>query len=371
MLTALVVVAVALLAFIAWKVAFGLQTREAEVDRIHRELLENLRRELLDAKDKLHDGMGKNAESVQQRLEKMLDLMGQQLGGMDSRIDKRVSEINQRLDTAAQLMSLVQKQYGTVEELSGAIKQLHEAFRAPKLRGGFGEKTLVDLVRQVLPVKSYAVQHTFRSGEKVDLLVKTADGAISIDAKFPLENYLRLSDTPNDEEVKKAFRNDVKKHIRDVAKKYILPDEGTLEFALMYTPSEALWHDIVADAELADLAQSSQVFILSPQSFYYFLNVIRLAYQSQQFEENAKEVLQLLRGIQQQSGKLGEDLTVLQKHIGNASAKLGDVHTGYAKLDVQITQAGRLGLAKVEKPPVLTAQESVEAVRLTRETVEV
>lgn len=367
MLTALVVLGVLMLAFIAWKVAFGLQPRGSEVDRIHRELLENLRRELLDAKDKLHDGMGRNAESIQQRLEKTLELVNKQLSGMDERIDKRVSQINERLDAAAKLMSLVQKQYGTVEELSGAIKQLHEAFRAPKLRGGFGEKTLVDLVRQVLPVKSYAVQHTFRSGEKVDLLVRTADGSISIDAKFPLENYLRLSDTPNDEEVKKAFRNDVKKHIRDIAKKYILPDEGTLEFALMYTPSEALWHDIVADAELADLAQSSQVFILSPQSFYYFLNVIRLAYQSQQFEENAKEVLALLRGIQQQSGKLGEDLQVLQRHVGNAATKMGDVQMNFGKLDMQVTQAGRLGLAKGEAAPL----ERARVLEVEREAVAV
>jgi DNA recombination protein RmuC len=357
MVTLLLFVAVLLLVFVAWEVA-GLKPRESEVDRIHRELLENLRRELLDAKDKLHDGMGRNAESIQQRLEKTLELVNKQLSGMDDRIDKRVSEINQRLDAAAKLMSLVSKQYGTVEELSGAIKQLHEAFRAPKLRGGFGEKTLVDLVRQVLPIKSYVVQHTFRSGEKVDLLVKTADGAISIDAKFPLENYLKLTDQPQDEETRRAFRTDVKKHIRDIAKKYILPDEGTLEFALMYMPSEALWHDIVNDAELADLAQSLHVFVLSPQSFYYFLNVIRLAYQSQQFEENAKQVLSLLRGIEQQSGKLGADLQILQRHLGNAATKMGDVQMGYGKLDMQITQAGQLGLVKGQETPPFEAVQS-------------
>lgn len=316
-----------------------------------------LRGELGATKDKLHDGMGKNAEGIQQRLENMLDLMGRQLGGMDSRIDQRVSQINERLDAAARLMTQVSKQYGTVEELSGAIKQLHEAFRAPKLRGGFGEKTLVDLVKQVLPVQSYEAQHTFRSGAIVDLLVKTADGDICIDAKFPLENYLKLSEHPEDEEIRKAFRNDVKKHIRDVAKKYILPDEGTLEFALLYTPSEAVWHDIVADAELSDLAQSLHIYVLSPQSFYYFLNIIRLAYQSQQFEENAKQVLSLIRGIQQQSGKLGVELQVLQRHVGNASAKMGDVQTNYLKLDMQVAQAGNIGLAEGEMTPQLSETE--------------
>jgi DNA recombination protein RmuC len=325
-----------------YKVSTLKSTDTAEEAKVLREMMENVRRDLADTKDKLKDGMGKNAQNIQERLEKTMELVNKQLGSMDSRIDKRVIDINNRLDAAAKMMGQVQKQYGNVEQISAAIQQLQETFKSPKPRGGFGEKAVVDLVAQVLPVKSYEAQHRFRGGDIVDLLVKTSNGDIPIDAKFPLENYMRIVESPEDEELKKAFRNDVKKHIRDIAKKYILPDEGTLEFALMYVPSDAVMYEILTDAELSDLAESLHVFILSPHSFYYFLNVIRLAYQSQKFEENAKQVLGLIRGIQQQSGKLGEDLAVLQKHMGNAAAKMGEVQTGYGKLDMQIKQAGTL-----------------------------
>lgn len=348
----------AVLGLLAWKVLLK-RPEGSEVDRIHRELLENLRHELLDTKDKLHDGMGRNAESIQQRLEKTLGFVNTQLTGMDDRIDKRVMQINERLDAAARLMTQVSKQYGTVEELSSSIKRLQEAFRAPKPRGGFGEKALLDLVAQVIPGKTYEAQHTFRDGVIVDLLIRTANGDIAIDAKFPLENYLRLVESPESEELRKAFRNDVKKHIKDVAKKYILPDEGTLEFALLYVPSDAIMYEILTDVELGDIAESLHIFVLSPHSFYYFLTVIYAAYQSQQFEENAKQVLGLLRGIQQQSGKLGTELKVLQGHIGNAATKMGDVQANYGKLDMQVAQAGRLGLAKGEATSPLVEQPGI------------
>lgn len=337
-------------AFIAWKLT-RLQAGKQDTEdmRMLRDMMESLRREVTDTKDKLHDGMGKNAEGIQQRLEKTMELVNKQLYGMDTRIDKRVSDMNKRLDSAAAILGDVKKQYGTVEEVSRSIKDLHEAFKAPKLRGGFGERALVDLVSRVLPVQSYQAQHRFKTGEIVDLLVITTNGNIPIDAKFPLENYLKLIKTPDDDGVRKTFCSDVKKHIRDIAKKYILPQEGTLEFALMYVPSDSVMHEILINEELSDLAENLHVFILSPHSFYYFLNIIRLAYQSQQFEENAQQVLSIIRGIQQQSGKLGDDLTVLQKHLGNATGKLGEVQTGYTKLDMQIKQAGMIEESKAGK----------------------
>ena len=163
-------------------------------------------------------------------------------------------------------------------------KWIRDALRSrqPKPRGGFGEKALIDLVAQVLPVKSYQAQFAYKNGSIVDLMIRTTNGMISVDAKFPLENYLKLVEAPQDEAIRKPFRGDVKKHIKDIAKKYILPEEGTLDFALLYVPSDAVMYEILTDGELCDSAEKLHVFILSPHSFYYFLNIIHLAYQSQQ-----------------------------------------------------------------------------------------
>ncbi len=327
-------------AFIAWKLF--LPAHNTKEDAVLREMLENLRRELTDTKDKLHDRMGKNAEHIQERLEKTLDLVGKQLGGMDSRIDKRVGEINNRLDAAAKLMGLVQKQYGTVESLSQNIRQLHEAFKAPKPRGSFSEKALVDMARQMLPVQRVHAQYAFGSGTIIDLMIETAHGKLCIDAKFPLENYLRLVAEPENEELRRTFRNDVRKHIRDIAKKYILPDEGTLDTAFMYVPSDAVMYEILQDTELTDCASAQHITILSPHTFHAFLTTLYAAYQSQQFAENAKQVLALIRGIRQQNGKLGEELSILQRHLTNAANKMSDVTTEHSRLDLQIGQADSL-----------------------------
>ena len=329
-----------LCAFIAGKLL--LPTQNTKDDAVLREMLENLRRELTETKDKLNDRLGKNAEHIQERLEKTLDLVGKQLGGMDTRIDKRVGEINNRLDAAAKLMGLVQKQYGTVESLSQNIRQLHEAFKAPKPRGSFSEKALVDMAQQMLPVQRVHAQYAFRSGVIVDLMIETSHGKLCIDAKFPLENYLRLIEESENEEFRRAFRSDVRKHIRDIRKKYILPDEGTLDTAFMYVPSDAVMYEILQDAELTDIAAAEHITMLSPHTFHAFLTILYSAYQSQQFAENAKQVLALIRGIRQQNGKLGEELSTLQRHLTNASNKMSDVTTEHARLDLQIGQADSL-----------------------------
>lgn len=359
------IAALGLLGFLSWKITQLNKPKDDSQDmKIMREMLESLRREISDTKDKLHDGMGKNAQGIQERLEKTMELVNKQLYGMDKRIDTRVADMNKRLDTAATILGDVKKQYGTVEEIGKSIQDLHEAFKAPKLRGGFGERALVDLVARVLPVQSYQAQHKFRSGDIVDLLIKTSNGSICIDAKFPLENYTKLIKTPDDDVARKAFASDVKKHIKDISKKYILPEEGTLEFALMYVPSDAVMYEILTSEDLSDTAENLHVFILSPHSFYYFLNIIRLAYQSQQFEENAKKVLGLIRGIQQQSGKLGDELGVLQSHINNANNKMGFVQKEYVKLDGQIEQTSLLEetkTAEIKKIAEVKTKEVVES----------
>ncbi len=354
------------LAYIGWKLTIQSGSKD---DAVLRELLENVRRDISDTKDKMTDQLGKNATHIQQRLEKTLDLVGQQLGGMDTRIDHRVKDINSRLDVAAKIMGDVQKQYGTVEGLSQDIKRLQEAFKAPKLRGGFGEKALVDLVSQMLPAQRVHPQFTFATGSMVDVMIETTQGKLCIDAKFPLENYLKLLDNPTDEKLKVLFVNDVKKHIRDIAKKYILPEEGTLDSACMYVPSDAVIYEILREPELTELANTSRITVLSPHTLQAFLSVLYAAYQSQQFADNAKQVLALIRGIEQQNGKVGEELKVLQRHISNAATKMGDVTGEHSKLDMQIAQANMIetspaaaAIAKA-KSKVLAPNMETELVR--------
>ncbi len=354
-------------AAIAWKVFTA--KSETHDDTVLRELLENVRRDITESKERMTDQLGKNATNIQQRLERTLEFVGQQLGGMDTRIDSRVKDINKRLDTAHQIMSQVQKQYGTVEGLSQDIKRLQEAFKAPKPRGGFGEKALVDVVSQMLPAQRVHPQFTFSTGSMVDVMIETTQGKLCIDAKFPLENFLKLIDDPMDEKIKTLFVNDVKKHIKDIAKKYILPEEGTLDSACMYVPTDAVIYEILREPELTSIADELHVTLLSPHTVQAFLGIMYAAYQSQQFAENARQVLALIRGIEQQNGKLGEELKVLQRHISNAATKMGDVSSEHTRLDIQIASANMLEAAPTQaviekaKTKVLAPNMETELVR--------
>ncbi len=165
-------------------------------------------------------------------------------------LQKSNEQLNQRLDNAARLMSQIQKEAGKFAELSLSMRNLQDYLRSPKLRGNIGEQVLKDLVSQMFPKNSFFLQHTFRSGDKVDVAIKTDAGILSIDSKFPAENFQKMMAAVNEAEKevsRKALNRDVKKHIDDIAKKYILPDEGTMDFALMYIPSEPIYYEVVND----------------------------------------------------------------------------------------------------------------------------
>src|SRR3990167_11513266 len=138
---------------------------------------------------------------------------------------------------------------------------------------------MAELIKQQIPRHNYHLQHAFRSGEKVDAVIRTKNGLIPIDAKFPNENFLKMVQA-KDDEVKnlsrKEFVKAVKKHIAVIGRKYIVPAEGTVDFALMYVPGEAAYYEIITNTDLSDYGAQHRVYLVSPQSFYYFLQTVLL-----------------------------------------------------------------------------------------------
>ena len=143
-----------------------------------------------------------------------------------------------------------------IYEVGKDIASLQEILRAPKLRGGLGEFFLEDLLAQILPPQHFSTQHAFRSGEKVDAVIKLGASLVPVDAKFPLENFKRIAGS--DERRGKKPRQEAilrpmcKKHIDAIAGKYILPDEGTYDFALMYIPAENVYYETIIKDEAPD-----------------------------------------------------------------------------------------------------------------------
>jgi DNA recombination protein RmuC len=274
-------------------------------------------------------------------------LVGQQLAILTGQMNERLREsgdlaqrsqtaLGARLDHAAQVVGEVQRGLGELREATARVYEvgrdvasLQDILRAPKLRGGLGELWLADLLSQVLPAEHYTLQHAFRSGERVDAVVRLGEGLVPVDAKFPLEDFRRLLQAPDDEErarARRAFVARVKKHVDDIAAKYICPDEGTYDFALMYVPAENVYYEtIVRDEEfggersLASHALERKVIPVSPNCFYAYLQAIVLGLRGLRIEDHARDVLGQLSRIGGELTRFRDEFRILGKHLANAA----------------------------------------------------
>ncbi|MCR4263554.1 MAG: DNA recombination protein RmuC, partial [Candidatus Roizmanbacteria bacterium] len=174
-----------------------------------------------------------------------------------STLQQHTHSLNARLDKAAEVIGHVQKNIGEMSEIGRGMKEMQDFLRSPKLRGTIGEHILKELLTQLLPKQSFHLQYKFRNGVTVDAAIQTANGIIPIDSKFPLENFRNMSQASTEEEknrFSKLFATDVRKHIKDISQKYILTQEGTIDYALMYIPSEAVYYEIVNSISLYEYA---------------------------------------------------------------------------------------------------------------------
>ena len=247
-----------------------------------------------------------------------------------------VQGVNERFDKVA-------KELGGISELGKGMKEFQKDFESffnnPKLRGNVGEQVLSNLLGQVLPKKAYKLQYSLSQGKKVDAIIKTDKGIIPIDSKFPLENYrkyVKANDKKEKNALFKTYTKDVQAHIDAINEKYIRPNEGTVDFAIMYIPSESIYYDTILDETISTHATNKRVLIVSPNSFYYFLKVILMGLEGKKVEETAKRILDLIKGLQKQSENFEGKLSTLNKHVTNAKNSMDTVNSEYQQIGNQI-----------------------------------
>lgn len=275
-----------------------------------------------------------------QKNDQGLMMLNHNLQGMQERIDKTTETINQRLDKAAQVVAGVGKELGMVQEMGRNMKELQDFLRSPKLRGNIGEQVLKDLLEQCFSRGHFDTQYQFKTGERVDAIIKTDKGIIPIDSKFPMENFQKAMQAQTEDEKDKFFHEfakDIRKHIDSISKKYILPAEGTVDFAVMYVPSEAVYYEVIRHSEdINSYGYQKKVFTVSPNSFYYFLKVIMIGLEGKKIEAAAQEILQALNSIKQDNDKFAKNLSTLTSHITHAKASIDTVNNEYARLSNKI-----------------------------------
>jgi DNA recombination protein RmuC len=285
------------------------------------------------------------------------------LGGVADAIDRRVAELETRVDrrlegldgrllstqqsagkTATEIVDRLGKLDGTAAQMlarANDLARLEQALRPPKARGGVGELMLGNLLRDSLPPDAYRLQHTFRTGERVDAVIKV-DKLVPVDAKFPLDNFERLVNADDDERTlhERAFLRDVKGHVDAIGSKYILPAEGTYDFALMYLPAESVYYELVCGSgEAYAYALSKRVFPVSPTTLHAYLLVITLGLKGLQIEQHAQEVMAYCGQLAKDFERFRGDFDVVGKHIQNAQSKYGEADRRLERLGARLEHA--------------------------------
>lgn len=254
-------------------------------------------------------------------------------------------QLNERLDKTATVIQDVEKEIGKMSEIGRNMRELQDFLKSPKLRGNIGEQVLKDLISQMFPKSSFHLQYEFKSGEKVDAAIKTDAGILPIDSKFPMENYQKMTKATEKQEkeaYEKEFLRDIKKHIDTISKKYILPSEGTMDFALMYVPSESVYYEVVNQSDLLDYARKSRIYMVSPSTLYAHLQTILLSFEGKKIESKSKELFALLRSMQIDYEKVEDNISVLGKHINNTYSQYGNVSSSILNLGQKLNATKNL-----------------------------
>jgi len=230
------------------------------------------------------------------------------------------------LKNTREQISQIQRQLGEVQQAGKQMFQtaqtLESILGGTKSRGSLGEVTLERLLEDSLPSSQYATQYRFRSGEVADAVIFLRDKKMmAVDSKFPLDAYRRIE--AEGDEARKAFVTAIKGHADSIARKYIVPDEGTLELALMFVPSEAVYYELLMSVDSKGQAvdaycRGRNIIAVSPNTLYAHLCVIGMGLRGMQIEENAKRLSENLSGMRKQLDAFGEYFEKIGTHLKNA-----------------------------------------------------
>jgi DNA recombination protein RmuC len=298
--------------------------------------------------------------------EQALLVMQQQIANLTTQLTSQLnavtSQVSERLGNTTEVVASVKESLGKLEEANKRIYEvgkdissLQELLRAPTFRGEVGEFFLANLLSQVLPQEHFTLKHKFKNGYEVDAVIRLGNRLVPVDSKFPLENFKKMLESSGEDEKqrnRREFVRDVKKHIDDISDKYILPDEDTFDFALLYIPAENVYYETIIKDEppcegegICSYALSKKVILVSPNSFYAYLQALVLGLKGLRIEKAAEEILDNLTRLQEDLNKFKEDFKVLGKHLSESRAKYEEAEKKLDRLGEKLLSVGE------PKPP--------------------
>jgi DNA recombination protein RmuC len=330
-----------------------LRTAVAEELRATREAIATLRTEMLalmleklaeqgraDQKliqESFNNAMLQLRNSVE-ALEKKVDARLEQIGGkVNERLDEGFKKTNETFVSVMARLATIDEAQKKIDGLTTNVVSLQELLGDKRSRGAFGEVQLEGLVRNILSPQAYEMQYTLPNGSRADCVLKLPEptGMVAVDSKFPLENYHRMFDAASPAEklvAERQFKADVKKHVEDIASKYIIP-EVTSDGAVMFIPAEAVFAEIHAHhSDVVDYAMQRRVWIVSPTTLMAVLNTARAVMKDVETRKQVHIIKDELGKLGKEFGRFDERMKKLADHIRQAHEDAQDVHTTSQKI---------------------------------------
>ncbi len=317
----------------------------------HRAMLTDLHTGLTQQGDRLGRHLTDSSERLSAKIDQRLDQIA---GKVDERLDEGFKKTNETFVNVMQRLATIDEAQKKIESLTGSVVSLQELLGDKRSRGAFGEVQLEALVRNMLPPAAFELQYTLSNGMRVDcaLRLPPPTGLVTVDSKFPLENYHRMFDREADQAeralAQKQFKADIRKHVDDIARKYIIAGE-TSDGAVMFVPAEAVFAEIHAyHPEVVEYAIGRRVWIVSPTTLMAVLNTARAVLKD-------VETRRHIHIIKEELGKLGVDfqrfderMKKLADHIRQAHQDAEDVQVSSRKISQRFQQ---IEAAEIEERP--------------------
>ena len=295
------------------------------------------------------------------RLSSESSLLVQRLEGIDNRMARSQSASTDLAQGIFEALGEVRQATAVVAEQAKEFTSLQDLLRAPPARGGLGEAMLEELLRQVLPARAYAVQHRFRTGTIVDAVVRAGGKLVCIDSKFPLANFRALCDASTAAEraaAGRAFAADVDRHVAAISSRYVVPDEGTFDFAVMYVPAEGVYAEMLrlshGGRPLFERALAAKVVPMSPLTLYGYLQTVLMGLNCLEIEHNAGRILDYCARLGKDVELFAAEYETMGAHLTNARNRYEDGSRRLARFRDSLKR-----VAELEDVPATPALEAV------------
>ena len=329
-------------------------SRTQRLEDIFRGLEKELRGDVDGVRVKVEESLEKNSRQLTERVKELIDAnerrLGEISGKVEERLDKGFEKTTSVFADVLKRLALIDKAQEKIAELSGNVVSLQEVLSDKRSRGAFGEVQLTALISNVMPESSYSLQHTFDNGVRADcvLFLPEPTGTLCIDSKFPLEGYQRMTDSSlGDADRKSAeqqFRQDIKKHIKDIASKYIIPGQ-TSDGAVMFIPAEAIFAEIHGHyPDLVEEAQRARVWLASPTTMMAVLTTARAVLKDADTRKQVHLIKDHLISLSKDFGRFQQRMDKLDTHISQANKDVDEVQVSAKKITSRFTKIEQVEL---------------------------